>query len=134
MAEHKAILLFLISQLWIVNGVLVQSVNQEGGKKVNAIFMDVDITLEDDVNFRGLAIHNSSVWIGGFAGFVLRLKGEGQMHGQIEAAKEYQMRDIAIFDEAEIVMLGSGPKARYAHRYERKNEIEPKKFAEYFAT
>ena len=112
MAEHKAILLFLISQVWIVNGVLVKSVNQEGGKKVNATFTDVDITLEDDVNFRGLAIHNSSVWIGGSAGFVVRLKGEGQMHGQIEAAKEYQMRDIAIFEEAEIVMLGSGPKAR----------------------
>jgi len=113
MVEYKPILLWLISQVWIVSGVLVKSVkNQEGGKEVNATFTDVDITLGDDVSFRGLAIHNSSIWIGGSAGFVVRLKGEGQMHGQIEAAKEYQMRDIAIFDEAEIVMLGSGSKAR----------------------
>ena len=113
MVEYKAIILLLISQVWMVSGVLVKSVkNQEGGKKVNATFTDVDITLGDDVSFRGLAIHNSSIWIGGSAGFVVRLKGEGQMHGQIEAAKEYQMRDIAIFDEAEIVMLGSGSKAR----------------------
>ena len=66
-----------------------------------------------DINFRGLAIHNSSVWMGGSAGFVVRLKGEGQMHAQVEPAKEYELRDVAVFEEAEIVILGSGSKARY---------------------
>ena len=92
---------------------LVKSVKSpEEDMKVNATFTDVEITLGEDVSFRGLAIHNSSVWIGGSEGFVVRLKGEGQMHGQIPAAVEYELRDIAILDEAEIVMIGSGPKAR----------------------
>ena len=72
---------------------------QQIQKKINPTFTEVEIGLSD-INFRGLAIHNSSVWIGGSAGFV------------VEAAKEYEMRDVAVFEEAEIVIFGSGPKER----------------------
>ena len=89
----------------------VRGKERQSQKKINATFTEVEIGLTD-INFRGLAIHNSSVWMGGSAGFVVRLKGEGQMHAQVEPAKEYELRDVAVFEEAEIVILGSGSKAR----------------------
>jgi len=112
MPAYSVLVIFLSFVLWQVRCVLVKTGNNsENEKEINATFVDVEIKV-DAVNFRGLAIYNSSVWVGGSDGQVVRLKGEGQMHGQIESAKEYELRDIAIFDEAEIVMLGSGSMAR----------------------
>jgi hypothetical protein len=115
MLHFSSILILLTCILCGVGSVIVSAKDRlHNQNKINASFTEVDVNLGElgDVNLRGLAIHNSSVWIGGSAGFVMRLKGEGQMHGQVEAAKEYEFRDVAIFDEADIVMLGSGSKAR----------------------
>ena len=116
MGDYSAVLIFLAISLCGVGCVIVRAKDRLHSlhNKINASFTEVDVNLGElgDVNLRGLAIHDSSVWIGGSAGFVMRLKGEGQMHGQVEAAKEYEFRDVAIFDEADIVMLGSGSKAR----------------------
>ena len=115
MGEYSSVLILLAISLCGVGSVIVRAKDRLlSQNKINASFTEVDVNLGElgDVNLRGLAIHNSSVWIGGSAGFVMRLKGDGQMHGQVEAAKEYEFRDVAIFDEADIVMLGSGSKAR----------------------
>ena len=115
MGEYSSVLILLAISLCGVGSVIVRAKDRVYNQnKINASFTEVDVNLGElgDVNLRGLAIHNSSVWIGGSAGFVMRLKGDGQMHGQVEAAKEYEFRDVAIFDEADIVMLGSGSKAR----------------------
>ena len=115
MPDYSSVLILLAISLCGVGSVIVRAKDRLlSQNKINASFTEVDVNLGElgDVNLRGLAIHNSSVWIGGSAGFVMRLKGEGQMHGQVEAAKEYEFRDVAIFDEADIVMLGSGSKAR----------------------
>jgi hypothetical protein len=115
MGEYSSVLILLAISLCGVGSVIVRAKDRlQSQNKINASFTEVDVNLGElgDVNLRGLAIHNSSVWIGGSAGFVMRLKGDGQMHGQVEAAKEYEFRDVAIFDEADIVMLGSGSKAR----------------------
>ena len=115
MPDYSSVLILLTWTLCGVGSVIVSAKERlDSQNKINASFTEVDVNLGElgDVNLRGLAIHNSSVWIGGSAGFVMRLKGEGQMHGQVEAAKEYEFRDVAIFDEADIVMLGSGSKAR----------------------
>ena len=115
MGEYSSVLILLVISLCGVGSVIVRAKDRlQSQNKINASFTEVDVNLGElgDVNLRGLAIHNSSVWIGGSAGFEMRLKGDGQMHGQVEAAKEYEFRDVAIFDEADIVMLGSGSKAR----------------------
>ena len=115
MGKYSSVLILLAIRLCGVGSVIIRAKDRlHSQNKINASFTEVDVNLGElgDVNLRGLAIHNSSVWIGGSDGFVMRLKGEGQMHGQVEAAKEYEFRDVAIFDEADIVMLGSGSKAR----------------------
>eukprot|EP00090_Calanus_glacialis_P011965 TRINITY_DN20404_c0_g1_i1.p1 TRINITY_DN20404_c0_g1~~TRINITY_DN20404_c0_g1_i1.p1 ORF type:complete len:376 (+),score=117.09 TRINITY_DN20404_c0_g1_i1:25-1128(+) len=121
MGEYSSVLILLAISLCGVGSVIVRAKDRlHSQNKINASFTEVDVNLGElgDVNLRGLAIHDSSVWIGGSAGFVMRLKGDGQMHGQVEAAKEYEFRDVAIFDEADIVMLGSGSKARI-YRYSK---------------
>ena len=95
---------------WTLSNSIMVKDKQLRERKIDATFTDLKI--DPKVNFRGLAIHESSVWIGGSEGFMMRLKNGGQMHGNIEIAKDYDIRDIAIFDEAEIVILGAGPKAR----------------------
>ena len=80
-------------------------------KKLNATFEDVQIDHDNDL--RGIAVFNGSVWVGGSEGFMMRFKDGGKIHGKVDNGEEYQIRDLALFSDQDILALGSGARARF---------------------